>query len=70
MVLVFAILAAVAVPVYVGIQANAKSAVVGYQTDNQTLPGAINPAELGAYLYGTTTVRWSPSPPSASDTLF
>jgi len=81
-VLVVAILAAVAIPVYVGIQANAKdgvaksdlanakSAVVGYQTDNQSLPGAINAAALGAYGYRTTTVAWSPSPPPAAASAF
>ena len=53
---VVALLAAVAIPVYVGVQANAKSAVVGYQTDNQSLPGAINAAALGAHGYRTTTV--------------
>ena len=54
-VLVVAIPAAVAIPVYVEIQANAKSAIVGYRTDNQSLPGAINAAALGAYGCRTTT---------------
>ena len=52
---VVALLAAVAIPVYVGILANAESAVVGYQADNQSLPGAINAAALGAYGCRTTT---------------
>jgi type IV pilus assembly protein PilA len=49
---------------------NAKSAVVGFETDNQSRPGLINAATLGAYGYTTTTIGWSPSPPSASDTAF
>ena len=67
-VLVVAILAAAAIPT--SYLANAKSAVVGYQTDNPSLPGAINAAALGAYGYRTITVAWSPSQPPASVSAF
>ena len=67
-VFVVAIVAAVAIPT--SDLANAKCAVVGSQTDNQSLPGAISAAALGAYGYGTATVWRSPSSLSASDTPF
>ena len=77
-IIIIGVLAAIAVPVYLGIQrnakdsaaksdlANAKTAVVGYETDNQSLPGAIDAATLASYGYSTTSVDWASSPPAAS----
>lgn len=67
-VIIIGILAAIAIPVYIGVQnnatdaaaksdlANAKIAVVAYYTDKSTFPPAINSTNLGNYGYAGTTV--------------
>jgi type IV pilus assembly protein PilA len=60
-VIIIGILAAIAIPVYLGIQNNAKdsavksdltsakTAVIAFQTDNGTLPTALTKTDLGKY---------------------
>src|SRR4051812_44264851 len=83
-VIIIGILAAIAIPVYLGIQnnakdsaaksdlTNAKTAVVAYQTQNSTLPGTIDSTTLGTYGYSgaTGSVTWSPSAPAATATTY
>jgi type IV pilus assembly protein PilA len=65
---IIVVLAAIAIPVYIGVQNNAKDsatqsnlmnakvAVVAYYTDNGTFPSAINAANLSIYGYSGTAV--------------
>ncbi|MEQ1735476.1 MAG: prepilin-type N-terminal cleavage/methylation domain-containing protein [Rhodoglobus sp.] len=67
-VIIIGILAAIAIPVYIGVQnnakdssaqsdlANAKIAVVAYYTSSNTFPAAIDAATLGNYGYAGSTV--------------
>jgi type IV pilus assembly protein PilA len=62
-VIIIGILAAIAIPVYLGVQnnardasvksdlSNAKTAVIGFQTDTGKLPTALNATTLGKYGY-------------------
>jgi type IV pilus assembly protein PilA len=75
-IVIIGILAAIAIPVYLGVQnnakdsagkadlANAKTAVVAYQVDKNALPVAVDTATLGAYGYTGTDVAWSGAPSS------
>ncbi|MGJ4844658.1 type IV pilin protein [Leifsonia sp. Le1] len=81
-VIIIGILAAIAIPVYLGIQnnakdsaaksdlTNAKTAVVAYQTSNSALPTAITSAALGTFGYSGTSVAWSPSAPATTATTY
>ncbi|WP_394769912.1 type IV pilin protein [Lacisediminihabitans sp.] len=81
-VLIIGILAAVALPVYMSLQGNArdsaaksdlagaKIAVIGYETDKRAFPTAIDGATLGRYGYTSTTVDWSTSLAPATGTSF
>lgn len=67
-VIIIGILAAIAIPVYIGVQnnaknsstqsdlANAKIAVVAYYSDKGSYPAAITSANLASYGYSGTTV--------------
>jgi type IV pilus assembly protein PilA len=67
-VIVIGILAAIAIPVYIGVQsqamqssaqsdlANAKIAVVAYYTDHESFPASIDAATLSGYGYTGSTV--------------
>ena len=67
-VIIIGILAAIAIPIYIGVQnnandsaaksdlANAKTAVVAYYTANSSFPTAINSATLKNYGYSGTSV--------------
>jgi prepilin-type N-terminal cleavage/methylation domain-containing protein len=67
-VIIIGILAAIAIPVYIGVQnnakdssaqsdlANAKIAVVAYYTSNNAFPSAIDAATLGNYGYAGASV--------------
>jgi type IV pilus assembly protein PilA len=80
-VIIIGILAAIAIPVYIGVQnnatdssaksdlANAKIAVVAYYTNNNSFPAAINSATLSSYGYAGTTVS-NGSSGTASITAF
>jgi len=79
-VIIIGILAAIAIPVYLGVQnnakdsgvksdlANAKTAVIAFQTDSGALPvnGDLNVAKLGTYGFtqgtSTTSLAYSGSP--------
>ncbi|MCU1508801.1 MAG: hypothetical protein JWQ12_1066 [Glaciihabitans sp.] len=77
-VIIIGILAAIAVPIYLGVQqsskdaavqsdvTNAKIAVVAYQTDNNALPATVDAATLGKYGYtvssNTASVAYSVAP--------
>jgi type IV pilus assembly protein PilA len=62
-VIIIGILAAIAIPVYLGVQnnardasvksdlSNAKTAVIGFQTDTGNLPTTLDAATLGKYGY-------------------
>ena len=81
-VIIIGILAAIAIPVYLGVQnnakdsqakadlVNAKTAIVAYQTDKSALPLAVDAATLSSYGYSATTVGWSPAAPAAGATAF
>lgn len=91
-IVIIGILAAIAIPVYLGVQnnaknaavqsdlTNAKTAVIAYQTDKNTLPGvapdttALTVAGLGSYGFtqstNTTSIAYSPSAPAAGATSF
>jgi len=85
-VIIIGILAAIAIPVYIGVQnnakdsaaqsdlTNAKTAVVAYQTDKQAWPSAVNATILGAYGFSqssnTTAIGWSGAAPTGSATTF
>ena len=80
-VIIIGILAAIAIPVYIGVQnnatdssaksdlANAKIAVVAFYTNNNSFPAAINSATLSSYGYAGTTVS-NGSSGTASITAF
>jgi type IV pilus assembly protein PilA len=80
-IVIIGILAAIAIPVYLNVQnnaknsagkadlANAKTAVVAYQVDKNAFPGA-DLTVLGPYGYTGTDVAWSPSAPAAGATSF
>ena len=67
-VIIIGILAAIAIPVYIGVQnnardssaksdlANAKIAVVAYYTNNNAFPAAIDAATLGSFGYAGSSV--------------
>ena len=73
-VIIIGVLAAIAIPVYLGVQNNAKDAavksdltnvkiaVVAYQTDTGGLPAALDTATLGKYGFtqsaNTTSILW------------
>jgi type IV pilus assembly protein PilA len=73
-IVIIGILAAIAIPVYLGVQnnakdsagksdlSNAKTAVVAYQVDKNALPTTIDSATLGAYGYTGSDVAWSGTP--------
>lgn len=81
-IVIIGILAAIAIPVYLGVQnnakdsaakadlANAKTAVVAYVTDQSKYPLAIDTATLGSYGYTGTDVAWSGTAPSGAATAF
>jgi len=91
-IVIIGILAAIAIPVYLGVQnnakdsavksdlTNAKTAVIAYQTDKNTLPGvspdttALTVAGLGTYGFtqstNTTSISYSPATPAAGATAF
>jgi prepilin-type N-terminal cleavage/methylation domain-containing protein len=81
-VVIIGILAAIAIPVYLGVQnnakdsagksdlVNAKTAVVAYLTDKNALPTTIDAATLQTYGYTGTDVSWSPSAPATTATTF
>ena len=91
-IVIIGILAAIAIPVYLGVQNNAKNAavqsdlsnaktsVVAYLTDKNTLPGVgtdtttMTVAGLGTYGFtqsaNTTSIAYSPSAPAAGATSF
>ncbi|MDN4597338.1 type IV pilin protein [Leifsonia virtsii] len=81
-VIIIGILAAIAIPVYLGIQnnaknsaaksdlTNAKTAVVAYQTQNSALPATIDATTLGTYGYSGGSVAWSPSAPATTATTY
>ncbi|MCU1508802.1 MAG: prepilin-type cleavage/methylation protein [Glaciihabitans sp.] len=84
-VIIIGILAAIAVPIYLGVQqsskdaavqsdvTNAKIAVVAYQTDNSALPAAVNATTLGKYGYtvstNTASVAYSVAPAAGATTF-
>jgi len=81
-VIIIGILAAIAIPIYLGVQNNAKDsaaksdltnakiAVVAYQTQNSAYP-AITAAALSTYGYSGTSVAWNPTAtPAATATTF
>jgi len=73
-IVIIGILAAIAIPVYLGVQnnaknsagksdlANAKTAVVAYMVDNPTPPPTIDSGTLSKYGYTGTDVAWSGTP--------
>ena len=92
-IVIIGILAAIAIPVYLGVQnnakdaavqsdlTNAKTAIIAYQVDKNTLPMvspdtllALNVANLGTYGFtqstNTTSIAYSPSTPAAGATSF
>jgi type IV pilus assembly protein PilA len=80
-VIIIGILAAIAIPIYIGVQnsakdsaaqadlANAKTAVVAYYTSTGGFPAAINSATLGNYGYSSSSVS-NGSSGTASITAF
>ncbi len=76
-VIIIGILAAIAIPVYIGVQnnakdsaaksdlANAKIAVIAYYSDKSVYPPAISAANLTNYGYSGTTVTDDSSPAGA-----
>jgi prepilin-type N-terminal cleavage/methylation domain-containing protein len=84
-VIIIGILAAIAIPVYLGIQDNAKdsavksdltsakTAVIAFQTDNGALPPDLTPATLGKYGFtmskDTKSIAFKAAP-AAGDTSF
>lgn len=84
-VIIIGILAAIAIPVYLGIQNNAKDsavksdltnakiAVVAYQTDKGTFPAAIDDATLKTYGYtksdNTTSIGFKAAPAAGATTF-
>jgi type IV pilus assembly protein PilA len=84
-VIIIGILAAIAIPVYLGIQNNAKDsavksdltnakiAVVAYQTDTGSFPAAIDDATLKTYGYtksdNTTSVAYKATPAAGATTF-
>lgn len=91
-IVIIGILAAIAIPVYMGVQdnaknsavqsdlTNAKTAVIAYLTDKNTLPGvspdatALTIAALGTYGFtqstNTTAIAYSPAVPGAASGPF
>jgi type IV pilus assembly protein PilA len=93
-IVIIGILAAIAIPVYLGVQnnaknaavqsdlTNAKTAVIAYLTDKNTLPGAGVPADptaltitgLGTYGFtqssNTASIAYSPSAPTTASGPF
>lgn len=83
-IVIIGILAAIAIPVYLGVQnnakdsaaksdlTNAKTAVVAYMTENDVLPVIINDGTtLATYGYSGKTVTWIPaSGPASGATTF
>jgi type IV pilus assembly protein PilA len=72
-VIIIGVLAAIAIPIYLGLQnnardstarselANAKIAVLAFKTQNNSYP-ALTAAVLSSYGYSGSTVDWSPTP--------
>jgi len=91
-IVIIGILAAIAIPVYMGVQdnaknsavqsdlTNAKTAVIAYLTDKNTLPGvspdttALTVTALGTYGFtqssNTTSIAYSPSAPTTASGPF
>jgi type IV pilus assembly protein PilA len=84
-IVIIGILAAIAIPVYLGVQnnakdsaaksdlSNAKIAVVAYQADKTTLPATLDTAMLGTYgftLNTGDTITWSPVTPAPAGPAF
>jgi type IV pilus assembly protein PilA len=84
-IVIIGILAAIAIPVYLGVQnnakdsaakadlANAKTAVVAFVTDTGAYPGATNINDgttLSKYGYSGTDVNWSGTAPTGAATAF
>jgi len=83
-VVIIGILAAIAIPVYLGVQnnakdsagksdlVNAKTAVVAYMTDNNNAfpPSLIDGTTLKPYGFTGADVTWSPSAPAVGATTF
>lgn len=77
-VVIIGILAAIAIPVYLGVQnnakdtagksdlVNAKTAVVAYLTDKNALPTTVDAATLSTYGYTGADVAWSGTPTASA----